>query len=54
MELEEGPRIVAQLVDCNLEMLKIGVPVELVFRKIYEDEGVVRYGFKFRCIPLAK
>ncbi len=54
VELEEGPRIIAQLTDANFEDVKIGAPVESVFRKIYEDEGVVRYGFKFKVIQSAK
>lgn len=48
IELQEGPRIVAQLADCKPEELKIGLPVEATFRRIYEDEGMIRYGLKFR------
>ena len=48
VELEEGPKIVAQLADCKSEELKIGLPVEATFRRIYEDEGMIRYGLKFR------
>lgn len=48
VELAEGPRIVAQLVDTLLEEITIGMPVEVVLRKIYTEEGVVRYGYKFR------
>jgi len=48
VELDEGPRIIAQLVNPPEEGYSIGMPVEAVFRKIYEEEGVIRYGFKFR------
>jgi uncharacterized OB-fold protein len=48
VELEEGPKIVAQLADCKPEELKIGLPVEATFRRIYEDDGIIRYGLKFR------
>jgi len=48
VELEEGPKIVAQLADCKPEELSIGLPVEATFRRIYEDEGIIRYGLKFR------
>lgn len=49
VELEEGPRVVAQIVDTTDE-LKIGKEVEVVFRKIQQDdpEGLIHYGFKFR------
>jgi uncharacterized OB-fold protein len=48
VELEEGPKIMAQMADCKPEELKIGLQVEATFRRIYEDEGLIRYGVKFR------
>ena len=50
IELEEGPRVVAQMTDCKSEELKIDLPVEATFRRIYEDEGMIRYGLKFRPV----
>jgi uncharacterized OB-fold protein len=52
VQLEEGPKITAQIVeshDCDVE---IGDSVEMVFRKIKEDgeEGLIHYGFKFRKV----
>ena len=47
VELEEGPRVIAQLVNPPGEGITIGMPVKAVFRRIYEEEGVIRYGFKF-------
>lgn len=32
VELEEGPRIFTNIVDCDLDMLRIGQPVTLTFR----------------------
>lgn len=48
VKLNEGPKIVAQLTDCDPSDVTIGMRVESVIRKIYEQEGVIRYGFKFR------
>lgn len=50
IELEEGAKLTTQLVDCDVDALKIGDPVEMVFRRIREDgkDGVISYGFKFR------
>jgi len=48
VELDEGPRIVAQMADCRAEDLKIGLEVESTFRRIYDDDGMIRYGIKFR------
>lgn len=48
VELDEGPKIVAQMADCKPDELKIGLPVQSTFRRVYEDDGVIRYGIKFR------
>ena len=52
IELEEGAKLTSQLVECNLDEIKIGDPVEMVFRKIREDgeDGVISYGFKFKPV----
>jgi len=50
VELDEGPRIVAQMADCRAEDLKIGLEAESTFRRIYDDDGVIRYGIKFRPV----
>jgi len=50
IELEEGPRVLAQLTDVESDDLRIGMPVEMVVRKVTEDssDGVILYGYKFR------
>jgi len=52
IELEEGARIMAQITDCDVENVKDGMAVEVVFRKIHDDspEGLITYGFKFKPI----
>ena len=52
IELEEGVKLTSQIVGCDLNEIKIGDPVEMVFRKIKEDgeDGVISYGFKFKLI----
>lgn len=49
IDLEEGARLSAQVVDCKYEELKIGTEVEAVFRKFYKsgEKGVIHYGTKF-------
>ncbi len=49
IDLEEGARITAQIVDCKIEDLKIGMEVEAVFRKFYKsgEKGAIHYGTKF-------
>lgn len=50
IELEEGPRITAQIVDCPVEEVKIGLQVEKTFRRIQEEgyTGAIYYGYKFK------
>ncbi|WP_295722590.1 Zn-ribbon domain-containing OB-fold protein [uncultured Methanobrevibacter sp.] len=52
VELDEGAKLTAQLVDCDVDDIEIGDPVEMVFRKISEDgpDGVISYGFKFKIV----
>lgn len=49
VELEDGVRLTAQIVDCSFEELRIGLPVKIEFRRIYEEgeAGVIYYGYKF-------
>jgi uncharacterized protein len=48
--LAEGPRITAQLTDCDLDQVAIDMPVEMVTRRLRETgpEGLLVYGYKFR------
>lgn len=50
IELEEGPRLTAQIVGVSEKEVKIGDCVEMIFRRIAEDspEGLIHYGYKFR------
>jgi uncharacterized OB-fold protein len=52
VKLEEGPMVTAQLTDCDPEEVAIGMPVEMVTRKLRTDgdEGMIIYGYKFRPI----
>ena len=47
VELEEGPRVIGQVADVDPKAIRIGMPVRAELRRIYDEEGVVRYGFKF-------
>jgi len=52
IELEDGPRLTAQVTDCNPDEVKIGDEVEIVFRRMGEEgqDGVIYYGFKARRV----
>ncbi|MBX0326354.1 Zn-ribbon domain-containing OB-fold protein [Oscillochloris sp. ZM17-4] len=50
VRLAEGPLVTAQLTDCAEGDLEIGMPVEMVTRKLVDTgpDGVLVYGYKFR------
>ena len=54
IKLDEGPKVTAQIVDCEPEDVKIGMRVQSTFRKIQEDGyiGAIHYGYKFKPIEV--
>jgi len=53
VKLNEGPIVTAQLTDLGAEPVRIGMPVEMVTRRIKDDgneRGVILYGYKFRPV----
>jgi len=52
IQLEEGPCITGQIVDCAPEDVHIGMNVEATFRRIQDEgyTGALYYGYKFKKI----
>lgn len=52
VELNNGVKIMAQLVDSPHDAVQIGARVQFVFRRIAEDEdeGAIAYGYKFKVV----
>jgi uncharacterized OB-fold protein len=50
VKLEEGPMLAAQLTDVDAADVHIGMPVEMVTRRVQSggNEGAIIYGYKFR------
>jgi uncharacterized OB-fold protein len=50
VQLEEGPMVTAQLTDVDAEQVRVGMPVEMVTRKVQSggEDGAIIYGYKFR------
>ncbi|MFC1819935.1 Zn-ribbon domain-containing OB-fold protein [Thermodesulfobacteriota bacterium] len=49
VELPEGIRVIGMLTNCDLDNLKVGMPMELTVEKIYEDEkgnDIITWKFK--------
>lgn len=53
VQLEEGPLVTAQLTDLENKQVEIGMPVEMVTRKLRsatDERGLLVYGYKFRPV----
>jgi len=50
VRLDEGPLVAAQLTDVDVEEVYVGMPVEMVTRRLRQqgEEGMIVYGYKFR------
>jgi len=56
VKLEEGPLVTAQLTDLDNRHVEIGMPVEMVTRKMRsatDERGMLVYGYKFRPVLAA-
>ncbi|MEJ2484451.1 MAG: Zn-ribbon domain-containing OB-fold protein [Anaerolineales bacterium] len=53
IKLDEGPLVTAQLTDLENKEVEIGMPVEMVTRKLRsatDERGLLVYGYKFRPV----
>ena len=53
IKLDEGPLVTAQLTDLENKQVSIGMPVEMVTRKLRsatDERGMLVYGYKFRPV----
>jgi uncharacterized OB-fold protein len=53
VKLEEGPLVTAQLTDLESRSVEIGMPVEMVTRRLRsatDERGMLVYGYKFRPV----
>lgn len=52
VELDDGVRVLSQLVDVEPVKVKTGMRVEAAFRrvKVDGDSGIIEYGYKFRPV----
>ena len=50
IEMKDGVRLTAPIIDCDEPDIGIGTEVEATFRKLGEEgkAGVIHYGYKFR------
>ena len=52
VELDDGVRVLSQIVDVEPDDVETGMRVEAAFRRVREDgdSGIIEYGYKFRPV----
>ncbi len=46
VDFDEGGRLICELTDYELDKVRIGMPVEMTFRKMYQGQGIINYFWK--------
>ena len=52
VDFEEGGRIFLDFTDCDLDSLKVGMPVSMSFRRKYADPQRGHYGYFWKAVPV--
>jgi len=49
VKMEDGVKVMGQIVDCDFEALEVGKQVKIEFRKLFNQghSGILCYGYKF-------
>jgi 3-hydroxy-3-methylglutaryl CoA synthase len=50
IDFEGGGRLICELTDYDLDKVEIGMPVEMTFRKMSQEEGIINYFWKAKPI----
>lgn len=52
VDFDGGGRFWFDLTDCDLDSVKVGMPVEMTFRRRYVDEDSGVYGYSWKAMPV--
>ena len=50
VDFEGGGRIICELTDCEVDKVRVGLPVEMTFRKMYASRGINNYFWKAKPV----
>jgi hydroxymethylglutaryl-CoA synthase len=48
IDFEGGGRLIAELTDCEIDKVRVGLPVEMTYRKMFASRGINNYFWKAR------
>ena len=52
VDFDGGGRFWFDITDCDLDSTKVGMPVEMTFRRRYVDESGGVYGYSWKAMPV--
>jgi hydroxymethylglutaryl-CoA synthase len=50
IDFDDGGRLICELTDYELDKVKVGMPVEMTFRKMYSSRGILNYFWKAKPV----
>jgi hydroxymethylglutaryl-CoA synthase len=50
IDFDGGGRMICELTDYELDKVKIGMPVEMTFRKMFQEQGIINYFWKAKPV----
>jgi len=50
IDFMEGGRLICELTDCEVDKVKVGMTVEMTFRKMFTSRGIINYFWKARPV----
>lgn len=50
IDFEDGGRLICELTDCDVNKVKVGMTVEMTFRKMFTSRGIINYFWKAKPV----
>jgi uncharacterized OB-fold protein len=50
VDFEGGGRIICELTDCDIDKMKVGIELEMTFRKMFTSRGIHNYFWKAKPV----